>query len=193
MYASLRTALCLGAAGIAMASAPALAAPVDLAAVGLMAADTPVFSYSDVGIAIDDTTAAANDASGSFFISGFAPYDATGFWLSILDIGSGTSLDATSFEVGFSDDSTYGAGLFDVTAADGAFASLSSQLYVVVDLPAGAAEQFFADGSGSFVTSVSVYETSAATPPSGVVPLPAAGILLLGALAGSGLVLRRRK
>lgn len=166
-------------------SSQADAAPVDLASFGLTAAESewlggaftvlPPDGFSPIGLATATIGSISVQATG----------DASAVTLTLTDLGDFSGLNASSVALGYADDGSFADALFTVTSATGAFGGLSSSLYAVLELPD--------DISGPFFTAnARLYQTGDLTDPN-VVPLPATGLLLLGALAGTGVFTRRRR
>lgn len=196
----LKTARALGARTAAAAiaalsiAAAADAAPINLASHGLnLGAEW--LGTGELSVAANATSASGDAVIGTILVTAIAtaPFGTDSFTLTLTDLFDfSNSLDATSVAAGYADDGSFADLLFTTTAASGSLAGKSASLYAVLDLPAGVLEDFQRDGKVAFTTTARLYETSELVAPAPV-PLPAAGFLLLGALAGTGVFARRRR
>lgn len=177
------------AATFTMMALPASAALIDLASLGLTANDTPYASFSGADIAANDGSFSASSftVDPSFALSGAAPYGDDDFSLSLLSLTTGFSLSAGSVAQGYSENGVLLDLLLEVADAG----DVSSYLYAQIEMPEGSWGQI--SSGADFYSSgvVHFYETQ--TAPVSAVPLPAAGVMLMTALAGVGLFGRRQR
>lgn len=160
------------------------AAPVDLAFYGLQASDAASYDV-DTFFVMPPNAASPVGTGNAFLLDGTlitASGDASGVTLTMF-MGGG-SLIAQSTALGASDDGDFVDALFTVTSSNGVFAGLSPSIYAVLDWPG--------DFDAPFTGNLRIYQTSDLVDPN-VVPLPAAGFLMLGALGGLGVFARRRR